>query len=347
MDNHEIYMKRAIYLAKRAVGLTYPNPMVGCVITYNDKIIGEAWHHKAGKHHAEINAINSVFDKNLLKKSTLYVTLEPCSHYGKTPPCAEKISEIGIPKVVIGTSDPNEKVNGKGIKLLNNSGIKVITNILKNECIELNKHFFCFHKNKRPYITLKWAESADGFIDKNFKPFPISNNLSQWENHNIRSQNQAILVGTKTVLRDNPKLTVRGISAKNPIRIVLDRNLLISENFHVLNHESETIILNEKEEKSVKNLSYIELNFDKYFLENLIKKLYDKNIQSLIVEGGAFTINEFLKLNLWDEIKMFKSKNLILKNGTKAPNVTSYNNFYTKIIRNDELTTYKNTKYKI
>jgi len=341
MKNHEFYMKRAIYLAKRATGLTKPNPMVGCVIVHEDKIIGEAWHHKAGKSHAEINAINSVFDKNLLKNSTLYVTLEPCSHHGKTPPCAEKISKIGIPKVVVGTLDPNEKVNGKGIQIIKNSNIEVITDILENECRELNKYFFYFHEKKRPYITLKWAESADGFIDKDFKPFSITNSLSQWENHNFRAKNEAILVGTNTVLRDNPRLTVRGLSGKNPIRIILDRNLLISQNFNILNQDSETIILNEKEEKNIKNLYYIKLDFDDFFLCNTMKLLHERNIQSLIVEGGAFTLNEFLKFDLWDEIRIFKSKDLILKNGTKAPDITKFKESYVNIFRNNELKIYK------
>jgi len=341
MQNHEFYMKRAIYLAERALGLTYPNPMVGCVIVCEDRIISEAWHHKAGEPHAEINAINSVFNKNLLRNSTLYVTLEPCSHYGKTPPCAEKISELKIPRVVIGTLDPHKKVNGKGINIIKNTGIEVITNILEDKCRELNKYFFCFHEKKRPYITLKWAESKDGFIDKDFRPFPISNSLSQWENHNLRTKNQAILVGTNTALRDNPRLTIRGLSAKNPTRIVLDKNLLIPQNFHILNGESDTIILNEKEEKNVKNLHYIKLDFNQNLLQNLMKILHNRNIQSLIVEGGAFTLNKFLESNLWDEIRMFKSKDLVIKNGTKSPNIANYKELYTKNIRNDELIVYK------
>ena len=194
----QIYMKRCIELAKKALGKTYPNPLVGSVIVYQDTIIGEGYHHKAGENHAEINAINSVKNKDLLKESTIYVSLEPCAHYGKTGPCANKIVEIGFRKVVIGTLDSHEKVNGKGKEILENAGIEVVSGILEKECQELNKRFFTFHQQKRPYIILKWAQSNDGFLDKDFKPTSISNSLSKQFVHTLRSEEHAILIGTKT-----------------------------------------------------------------------------------------------------------------------------------------------------
>ena len=217
----EFYLRRCIELAKKAAGDTYPNPLVGSVIVHNGKIIGEGYHEKAGEPHAEINAINSVKDSSVLPESTIYVSLEPCSHFGKTPPCALKLKEIGFKTVVIGTLDSHEKVNGKGKQILEDAGIKVVSGVLEKECRDLNKRFFTFHQKKRPYIILKWAQSADGFMDKNFQPYPISNDIVNQYTHQLRAEEHAILVGTQTALRDNPSLTVRNVSGKNPIRILI------------------------------------------------------------------------------------------------------------------------------
>jgi diaminohydroxyphosphoribosylaminopyrimidine deaminase / 5-amino-6-(5-phosphoribosylamino)uracil reductase len=234
---HQKYIKRCIELAKNGLGTTYPNPLVGSVIVYNEEIIGEGWHRKSGEPHAEVNAINSVKDKSLLSKSTIYVSLEPCSHFGKTPPCCDLIIANKIPNVVIGTIDPFAKVSGSGIKKLIEAGKNVTIGILEDECKELNKRFFTFHTKKRPYIILKWAESSAGFIAPIFKekqePIWITNSFSRQLVHKWRSEEQAILVGTQTVLDDNPKLNTRDWNGQNPIRIILDRTGKISEDYHI------------------------------------------------------------------------------------------------------------------
>ena len=244
--SHEFYMQRCLDLAYKALGKTYPNPIVGCVIVHQDEIIGEGFHEKAGENHAEINAIKSVKNPDLLKESTIYVSLEPCSHFGKTPPCANKIVEIGFKKVVIGCSDSNKAVNGKGKKLIEEAGIEVITGILEEKCKIANKRFFTFQEKKRPFIVLKWAQSGDGFLDLNFQPTQIGNSLTKQFVHQLRSQEEAILVGTKTALTDNPSLTTREIEGRNPVRILLDFDLKVPQNFKIFSEEVETIIFNSK-----------------------------------------------------------------------------------------------------
>lgn len=311
-------MRRALQLARKGLGHTYPNPMVGCVIVYNNQIIGEGWHHKSGEPHAEINAINSVKDKNVLRKSTLYVTLEPCSHYGKTPPCANKIVELGIPRVVIGSLDPNEKVNGQGKAILENAGIEVTVNVLQAECAELNKRFFSIHQKHRPYIVLKWAQSADKLMDKDFKPFAITNDLAQQLNHQLRADENGILVGTTTALRDNPELTVRNTAGENPVRFLIDKDLKLSPDSRLYNLESPTIIFNQKQEFIKDNIIFVKLDFGQNILPQMLDKMYTMEIQSLIVEGGSFTIQQFWDQNLWDEAWVFEAPSLFLVNGTKA-----------------------------
>jgi len=319
-NDDEFYIKRCIELAEKALGKTYPNPLVGSVIVHNGRIIGEGFHKKAGEPHAEINAINSIKDedKHLIPESTIYVSLEPCAHFGKTPPCALKIVELGFKKVVIGAMDSHDKVNGKGNKIITDAGIEVVSSVLENECRQLNKRFFTYHEKKRSFIILKWAESADGFMDKDFKPFQISNKLSKQFVHQMRSEEHAILVGKNTALHDNPSLTVREIEGRNPIRILIDFNLDVSENSNIYNSEAETIIFN-----SVKNLEDRNLKFIKIERQNsinkILEKLYELQIQSVIIEGGSFTLQEFINQNLWDEALIFKNPNLNLKNGTKAP----------------------------
>jgi diaminohydroxyphosphoribosylaminopyrimidine deaminase/5-amino-6-(5-phosphoribosylamino)uracil reductase len=246
---HEKYIKRCIELAKNGLGTTYPNPLVGSVIVFENQIIGEGWHQKAGKPHAEVHAINSVKDISLLSKATIYVSLEPCSHFGKTPPCSDLIIENNIPNVVIGTVDPNEKVAGKGIQKLIDAGIHVTIGILENECNELNKRFFTFHQKKRPYIILKWAETADGFIAPVFKnkqqPVWITNPSSRQLVHKWRSEEQAILVGTQTVLDDNPSLSVRDWTGNQPIKIILDPKNRLDENLTVFNSDEKTLVISE------------------------------------------------------------------------------------------------------
>lgn len=329
---HEKYMQRCIDLAKQGLGNTAPNPMVGSVIVYNGKIIGEGYHRKCGEAHAEVNAINSVKNKGLLKKSTIYVNLEPCAHYGKTPPCANLIAKLGIPNVIIGTIDSAAHVAGKGVQILKNAGCNLITGILEKESRELNKRFFTFHEKKRPYIILKWAQTKDGFIDIKrgdtnlTKPTWITNEFAKTIVHKWRAEEQAILIGTNTALKDNPSLTTRNWSGKNPVRIVLDRNLVLPSNLNIFNMGAETIIIADEKVKyqKVKILNEkIGIKFVDYendFYTQLFNILILKGIQSVIIEGGEQVLNSFIKNDLWDEARIFYGEKEF-KEGIKAPEI--------------------------
>lgn len=333
MKIHEKYIKRCIELAKNGLGTTYPNPLVGSVIVYNDQIIGEGWHQKAGCPHAEVNAIQSVKDKSLLSKATIYVSLEPCSHFGKTPPCSDLIIANKIPNVVIGTIDPFAKVAGTGIKKLIEAGASVTVGILEDECYELNKRFFTFHTKKRPYIILKWAESNDGFIApitrKDQKPVWITSELSRQLVHKWRSEEQAILVGTNTVLEDNPILTTRNWSGNNPIRIVLDQNNKISKESHIFDNQAKTI-----------SISKNEMPFDENLASNIASFLFEQNIQSVLIEGGTKTLQTFIDSNLWDEARVFKGA-ISFNKGIKAPEFNFASSNKTQLTE-DELVTFRN-----
>jgi len=320
--SHEFYMQRCLDLAYKALGKTYPNPIVGCVILHDGEIIGEGFHEKAGENHAEINAIKSVKNPDFLKASTIYVSLEPCSHFGKTPPCANKIVEIGFKKVVIGCLDSNKAVNGKGKKLIEEAGIEVISGILEEECKAANKRFFTFQEKKRPFIVLKWAQSADGFLDRNFQPAQIGNSLTKQFVHQFRSQEEAILVGTQTALTDNPSLTTREIEGRNPVRILLDFDLKVPENFKIFNTEAETIIFNSKKNAVEGRNNFIKIE-RKNDVAEVLERLYQLQIQSVLIEGGAFTLQQFINEDLWDEAIIIKNENLILENGTKAPTLSA------------------------
>ncbi|HSN48694.1 MAG TPA: bifunctional diaminohydroxyphosphoribosylaminopyrimidine deaminase/5-amino-6-(5-phosphoribosylamino)uracil reductase RibD [Flavobacterium sp.] len=323
MKVHEKYIRRCIELAKNGLGTTYPNPLVGSVIVCDGKIIGEGWHKKSGESHAEVNAVNSVKDKSFLKKSTIYVSLEPCSHFGKTPPCCDLIIKNGIPNVVIGTVDPNVKVAGNGIKKLIEAGANVTVGVLEKECNELNKRFFTFHKRKRPYIILKWAESQDGFIapltKSEQKPVWITNEFSRQLVHKWRSEEQAILVGTQTVIDDNPKLDVRDWKGNNPIRIVLDQNNRIPKDSHIFNNQATTIVFSKSNASIPKESSNFEvIDFGKDIAQQIVQILYKYQVQSVIIEGGRQTLQTFIDENLWDEARIFIG-NVIFEEGTKAP----------------------------
>lgn len=314
-------------LAKKGLGTTAPNPMVGCVIVHNNKIIGEGFTDPYGGPHAEVNAINSVKDKTLLGEASLYVTLEPCSHYGKTPPCANLIAEHQLKEVFIGLEDPHEKVAGKGIKKLKEAGCKVTVGMLEDECREHHKRFLTYQEKKRPYIILKWAESNDGFLapdsslrNDNPEPFWITNPQSKQLVHQWRSQEQAILVGTKTVMEDNPGLTTRDWAGKNPIRVLLDRELKIDQSFQVLDASVKTIVLTEVINASnyIKGVDYTLVDFSKPLANQICDALYQHNITSIIVEGGAQTLQTFIDENLWDEARVFKGSTCF-KSGLPAP----------------------------
>jgi len=340
MSNDELYIKRCIELAQKALGKTYPNPLVGSVIVHNGNIIGEGYHHKAGQPHAEINAINSVENKDLIPESTIYVSLEPCAHYGKTPPCALKIKELGFKKVVIGTMDSHDKVNGKGKKIIQNAGIEVVSGILEQECIELNKRFFTYHEKKRPYIILKWAESGDGFMDKDFKPTAISNSLVNQFVHQLRADEHAILVGTQTALNDNPGLTVRNAEGVNPIRILIDFDLKVPGDFKIYNDEAQTLVINSKKEGAENNIKFIKTGKEN-FLQDLMTALYKEQIQSVIIEGGRYTLQQFINEGLWDEAIVIKNEDLKLQNGTKAPKLDHLTPYEIRPIRDNIIQFYR------
>lgn len=340
MKIHEKYIRRCIELAKNGLGTTYPNPLVGSVIVYEDKIIGEGWHKKSGEPHAEVNAVNSVKDKSLLKKATIYVSLEPCSHFGKTPPCCDLIIQNKIPNVVIGTVDPNVKVAGNGIKKLMEAGIHVTVGILEEECNELNKRFFTFHEKKRPYIILKWAESKDGFIapkeKSETKPVWITNQYSRQLVHKWRTEEQAILVGTQTAIDDNPKLNARDWFGNNPIRVVLDQNNRIPKDNYIFDNQVKTIVFSKSKQAIEKENSIFEcIDFEQNIANQIIQSLYQHQIQSIIIEGGRQTLQTFIDANLWDEARVFVGS-FEIKEGTKAPNL-SKNQFKKQSIGNDQL----------
>ncbi len=323
---HETYIKRCLQIGEFGLGTTRPNPMVGAVIVHENKIIGEGFTSAYGSHHAEVNAINSVENKSLLKEATLYVSLEPCSHFGKTPPCSDLIIKNKIPHVVIGCIDDNPEVAGKGIKKLKESGCQVTVGILEKACKKHHKRFFTFHNKKRPYIILKWAETADDFIapkHKNeTKPVWITNTLSRQLVHKWRSEEQAILVGTNTVIQDNPSLTVRDWSGNNPIRVVLDKYDKLTKDYNIFNNEAETLVLKENTAQTICDV------------------LYKQNINSTIIEGGAQTLQLFIDEGLWDEARIFKGV-VAFKDGVKAPKFSSQW-LIEKNIENDILRIYFN-----
>jgi diaminohydroxyphosphoribosylaminopyrimidine deaminase/5-amino-6-(5-phosphoribosylamino)uracil reductase len=313
-----VYLQRALELAAYGLGKVSPNPMVGCVIVHNDIIIGEGWHQYYGGPHAEVNAVDSVKDKNLLKESTVYVSLEPCAHYGKTPPCADLLIKYQVKKVIICNPDPNPLVAGKGVAKLTNAGISVEEGILAPEGELLNKRFFTYFRETRPFVILKWAETADGFIAReNWDSKWISNELSRKLVHKWRGEEDAILVGPNTALHDDPKLNVRDWSGNNPLRLVIDRNLRLPDSLNLFRDSGKTIVYNLQKDGEQENVVYVKVNQNDLFKE-ILKDLYNRKILSVIVEGGAQILNEFISQNLWDEARIFKSQNSF-GSGIEAP----------------------------
>ena len=311
-------MQRCLQLALKGLGNVSPNPMVGCVVVHDDKIIGEGYHQKYGEAHAEVNAINSIQDKSLLKSATLYVSLEPCNHYGKTPPCADLILKYGIPNVIIGIQDPFEKVNGSGIKKLLDAVVHVTAGVLEEECREINKRFFTFHQEKRPYIILKWAQSKDGFIGKKKQSLRISNELTRLINDTWRTQEDAVLIGGETARVDNPHLTVRKIEGRNPARIILSKSGELPYNSNLFDGSAPTIIYSNNNSEHANSETVVMPNENN--LDYLLSDLHRRNIQSLIVEGGSSVLNQFILEDIWDEIRIFESEDL-LEDGILAPTI--------------------------
>lgn len=320
MTPDELFMQRAMELAQLGTGHVSPNPRVGCVIVHDHKIIGEGWHHKLGEAHAEVNAINSVKDLSLLKESTVYVNLEPCSHFGKTPPCVDLLVNHHVKNVIIANLDTNPLVAGQGIKKLEEAGIGVVVGILEKEGRELNKRFFTFIEKQRPYILLKWAQTSDEFIaQKNFESKWISNEFSRQLVHRWRCEEDAVLVGTRTAAHDNPSLSVRDWTGRNPTRIVIDRFLRLNDRLSVFDKKERTLCYNVLRHEEHKNLHLVRIG-ENNFLEEMVHDLYRQNIQSVMVEGGAQTLQLFMDASLWDEARVFTSLRAFGE-GIKAPSL--------------------------
>jgi len=319
-------MHRCLDLAVKGLGSVAPNPLVGCVIVHQDRVIGEGFHGEFGGPHAEVIAINKVSNPLLLPESTLYVNLEPCSHYGKTPPCSELIISKGIKRVVVGSVDSHALVAGKGIARLRNHGCEVTISTLQNACLNINRRFFTFHEKKRPYIVLKWAQTSDGFIDI-LREFPYttppaqitSEKLRLWV-HKWRSEESGIMIGTNTARADNPKLSVRNWAGKQPLRIVIDRNMTLPKNLHLFDNTLDTLVINEKEDRTENRVTYRSLPFegDKMNLQHFLNLLYVLNIQSVLVEGGRQLLQTFLDSGIWDEARVFVG-NQFFGQGEKSP----------------------------
>ena len=331
----DFFMHRCLELAKQGAGYVAPNPMVGAVLVHDGKIIGEGFHQQYGGPHAEVNCINAVSeqDREKISRSVLYVSLEPCSHFGKTPPCTDLVIANKIPEVVIGCRDPFKEVDGKGIEKLRASGIKVIDGILEKECQQLNKRFFTFHTKHRPYVVLKWAETGDGFISTSPQPSPkgrafadpantrllISNEQTNRLVHKWRSEEASILVGTNTALLDDPELTTRNWPGSSPIRLVVDMDLRLPLSLKIFNDKQRKVIFNKIKQEEKEHLIYYQVTQDVSLVHQIVNALYQMKIQSVIVEGGARLLQSFIDEEMWDEARIIKNEELIIDNGLAAP----------------------------
>lgn len=348
--NDELFMKRCLELAEMGNGSVSPNPMVGCVIVSEGKIIGEGYHQQFGKAHAEVNAVNAVLDTygdiaaDLLKKATAYVSLEPCAHFGKTPPCADLLIRHQIKKVVIGNRDPFPDVDGKGIEKLKAAGIEVIHGVLDEECRHLNRRFFTRIAENRPYIILKWARTANGyFAPKNTVQQWISGPLAKKLVHKWRTEEDAVLVGKQTAIADNPQLSAREWTGKDPVRIVIDRKLEIPESNHLYGAGAKTVFLNELKTDVKGNLHFISMEDMQYYLpQKIAYQLYLMDIQSIIIEGGANILNQFIAAGLWDEARIFNSKTN-WDTGIYSPHINGKISSVTEVDQ-DHLTIYENIR---
>ena len=337
---HDFFMDKALRLAGKGWPAVAPNPMVGCVIVKGDEVVSQGYHQKYGDSHAEVMAINQLPNGIDPAHCVLYVTLEPCSHFGKTPPCSDLIISKGFKTLVVACTDPNPLVSGSGIAKLKNAGIQVIVGVQEKNARELNKRFITYFEKKRPYYILKWAQTADGFIGH--LPVPdsksenrISGNESQAMVHQLRSEVMAILVGKNTVLRDNPRLTTRLVKGKNPTRIFIDRNLEVPLHYHIYDNEAPTIIFNEQKEEKNGGHTFLKIDFSKDVLGQLSDKLFNLNLQSVLVEGGTVVLNDFIDQRLWDEVLVFQNPDLHFGSGVKAPRFALKNTF--ELVGDDKL----------
>lgn len=348
-DLHQEYMFRCLELARHGAGFVSPNPMVGAVLVYQNRIIGEGWHQMYGGPHAEVNCIRSVSqaDEHLIPNSTLYVSLEPCAHFGKTPPCSHLIIEKKIHRVVVACSDPFEAVNGKGIQLLEQAGIEVMTGVLEKEAMDLNNRFFCFHQQNRPYIILKWAQSSDGFIagiseDRLLITHEQTNRLV----HRWRSEEATILIGTETAIKDNPSLTNRYWLGKSPLRLVVDRQLRLPENLVMFRDGNPVIIFNEQKNDQQGELRFVKINTDQSFIDQLFVYCYQNGVQSILVEGGAKLLQSFIDADQWDEARIITNTTLQVGSGLPAPMIKSTPMVHSFTSMTDQINMYIHPKTK-
>ncbi|MEO6550447.1 MAG: bifunctional diaminohydroxyphosphoribosylaminopyrimidine deaminase/5-amino-6-(5-phosphoribosylamino)uracil reductase RibD [Ferruginibacter sp.] len=344
MSLHETYIQRCFDLAQLGAGNVAPNPMVGAVLVYNDRIISEGWHQQYGQAHAEVNCINAVesLDLELIKRSTMYVSLEPCAHFGKTPPCADLIIERQIPTVIVACKDSYDEVDGKGIQKLRSAGIEVITPLLEKDALELNKRFFLFHSRQRPFIILKWAQTANGKIgNTDAARLMISNEVTNREVHKWRSEEASILVGTNTALKDDPSLTVRHWSGSNPVRLVIDKELKLPRTLHLLDGVVKTIVFNSSLDETIGETIYYKIRQEGSFLAEVMKALYLLKIQSVLVEGGSSLLQSFINEGLWDEARVITNTSLEITWGISAPVLVNASEISTTRILFDTIRIYK------
>ncbi len=354
-------MHRCIELARKGAGFVAPNPMVGAVLVYEDKIIGEGWHEQYGEAHAEVNCINSVRQENkqLIPLSTLYVSLEPCAHVGKTPPCSDLIIKQQIKKVVIGCRDPFKEVNGKGIEKLQAAGVEVMVDVLKNECEDLNKRFFTFHLQQRSYIVLKWAQTVNGKIAASLNPSKggalatdkqrllISNEYTNRLVHQWRSEEASIIVGTNTALIDDPQLTNRYWKGSQPVRLVIDKELKLPATLNMFNNDAKTIVFNSIKHDLDQQPQYYQISKEENSIGQILKAIYELNIQSVLVEGGAKLLQSFINEGLWDEARVIENKRLKIEIGLNAPFLSNYSLINEEVVLSDTITHYRNGKSEI
>jgi diaminohydroxyphosphoribosylaminopyrimidine deaminase / 5-amino-6-(5-phosphoribosylamino)uracil reductase len=343
--NDELYMQRCLQLAAMGAGKVAPNPMVGAVLVYNDRIIGEGYHQRFGEAHAEVNCISSVAeaDEKFISSGTLYVSLEPCAHFGKTPPCADLIIKNKIPKVVIGCRDSFEAVAGKGIERLKKAGVEVTVGILEKECLELNKRFFTFYEKQRPYIILKWAQSSDGKIGAvGTERVLISNEITNRLVHQWRSEEAAILVGTNTALQDDPALTTRLWPGNNPVRLVIDMDLKLPASLKLFDVTVKTIVFNEHRQDDIEMLSYYKIESGATMLTHILQALHNLQIQSVMVEGGAALLQSFINEHLWDEARVITNTAMEIAEGINAPILQHQKLVKAENIQADSIVYFKN-----
>ena len=349
-NSDEYYMRRCLDLAQKAKGHTAPNPMVGAVLVYNDRVVGQGWHHYYGADHAEVNCLKNVpeSDKHLIPESVMYVNLEPCAHHGITPPCANRIVEEQIKRVVIANTDPFDQVSGRGIEILEQDGVTVETGMLEMEGKWVNRRFFCFHSQKRPYIILKWAKTKEGFIaPADLSRIQITGAATQQLVHRWRTEEGAIIVGSNTAMNDNPQLTSRLWPGKQPLRIAIDRKVRLPATHHLFDNTAATWIINDHKETLEGNVHHVMLRFDDTLLSQLMERLYHANILSLIVEGGAELLTTFVRQGLWDEARIFTG-NTVIPDGIPAPSPLNENVAFTTTVGEDllQLLVNKNSDYQ-